>query len=216
MFRAVLFDFDGTLVDSYSAITASVNYVRQIRMRPSLEQNEVRKLVGYGLEQLMRDILPDSDPIENAKLYRAHHPSVMYTHTQLLPGVWDTLQSLHHKGIHLGVCSNKPSAITHKLIEALNLSSLFDAILGPEDSGEPKPHPRMLHLALEQMNIPISEALYIGDMTIDIQTARNANLPVWVVPTGSDDLETLVNAKPDRILKEMSELLPVLEQETSN
>lgn len=210
MYRAVLFDFDGTLADSYDAITASVNHVRRHHHLTELDANTVRELVGFGLEQLMADIVPEGDPHENAKIYRAHHPSVMFTHTRLLPGVWETLQRLHRDGVKLGICSNKPSGITRQLVESLKLSSLFDVVLGPEDSGEPKPSPKMLHLALEKLGVGSLESLYIGDMVVDIQTARNAVLPVWVVPTGSHSRETLEAAKPDRLLSSMSDVLPLL------
>jgi phosphoglycolate phosphatase len=210
MYRAVLFDFDGTLADSYDAITASVNHVRRHHGLTELDANTVRELVGFGLEQLMADIVPEGDPHENAKIYRAHHPSVMFTHTRLLPGVRELLQALNDQGVKLGVCSNKPSAITRQLVEALGLSSLFDAVLGPEDSGEPKPSPKMLHLAMTKLGVHALGTLYIGDMVVDIQTARNANLPVWVVPTGSHSRETLEAAKPDRLLSSMRDVLALL------
>src|SRR5689334_14426525 len=107
-FRAVLFDLDGTLADSYAAITASVNHVLQHHGQPTLTEAQVRGLVGHGLEHLMKVILPGVDPAAAAKLYREHHPSVLESHTKLLPGVEDGLKTLKQHGVKLGVCSNKP------------------------------------------------------------------------------------------------------------
>jgi phosphoglycolate phosphatase len=210
LFRAVLFDFDGTLVDSFAAITASVNYVRSHNGLPPMSEAAVKKLVGLGLPQLIADVVPDGDLQANVALYYSHHPTVMYDQTRLLPGATAALTALHGAGIKLAVCSNKSVTITRKLLEALQIAHFFDAALGPEDSGIPKPDPAMVHLALKIMGIKPSDALYVGDMSIDVETARNAGLVVWVLPTGSGDRESLVRAKPDRILESLTELAPAI------
>ena len=213
-YRAVLFDFDGTLADSYDAITASVNHVLAYRHKPALSAAVVRTKVGFGLDQLMADLIPDSDPAENAKIYREHHPSVMFSHTRLLPGAMALLQMLFDNGIPTGICSNKPVAITTALTESLGIASLVEVVLGPEDVVEPKPHPDMLIEAIERLGISRRESLYIGDMTVDLQTARAAQVEVWLVATGSNDWDTLEAAQPDRLLNDLNSvrnhLFPVL------
>jgi len=208
-FRAVLFDFDGTLADSYDAITASVNHVRTHRELEPLHEREVRTLVGHGLLQLMADVVPGSDPEANAALYREHHPSVMFELTRLLPDVLDVLQQLHAQGVRLGVCSNKPVAITRKLIAALAIDAYIplDAAFGPEDAQNPKPDPGMAFAAMKRLGVSVGETLFVGDMTIDIHTARAAGVNVWVLPTGSSDLHALQHAGPDRIMLRMAEML---------
>src|SRR5260221_1089491 len=120
-FRAVLFDFDGTLADSYAAITASVNHVLEHYDRPTLTEAKVRTLVGHGLKQLMDTVLPGIDPDAAARLYREHHPTGMKSHTKLLPGVVDGLVALKEAGIKLGVCSNKPAYFTRSLLGMLEI-----------------------------------------------------------------------------------------------
>ena len=210
LFRAVLFDFDGTLADSFTAIAASVNHVRAHNGLSPMTEDEVKKLVGRGLPQLIADVVPAGNHPANVALYYSHHPSVMFEQTRLLPGVLDSLIALHQAGVKLGVCSNKPSSITRKLVESLDIQQYFDATLGPEDSGIPKPDPAMLELALRMLGARTSEALYVGDMAIDIETARNAGMPVWVLPTGSGDRQSLLQAKPDRLLENMGELAPAM------
>ena len=209
-FRALLFDFDGTLADSYAAITASVNHVRQVHGLAPLPEEKIRHLVGHGLQQLMADVIPGGDPEADAKLYRTHHPSIMLTHTHLLPGVAEALAQLHQRGIKMAVCSNKPSSFTRPLLDYLKIAPYFDATLGPEDAGNPKPDPTMIRVALERLGVPTEEALYIGDMEVDIETARRAGVPVWVLPTGSNDVATLQQSHPDRIMRDMNDLLPAL------
>ncbi len=209
-YRGLLFDFDGTLADSYDAITATVNHVRSVHALPPLSKDQVRGLVGHGILQLMSDIVPGGDPAADAAIYQQHHPSVMFAHTQLLSGVADALLELHRRSVKLAVCSNKPVELTRKLLQALGVSSYFDAALGPEDAGKPKPHPEMVNMAIQKLNVSKEQALYIGDMVVDIETARNAGVDVWVVATGSNDEKTLLEGQPDKLLHSMKELLPAL------
>jgi phosphoglycolate phosphatase len=204
--RAVLFDFDGTLADSYPAITASVNHVRAAHGLAPLGVDDVRPHVGRGPELLMDSTVGQGAVARNLSLYRAHHPSVMREGTKLLPGVVAALEDLRHRGLRLAVCSNKPVKFTRQLLEWLGMTESFEVVLGPEDVPSPKPAPDMLLLALRRLGVPAGEALYVGDMVVDIQTARAAGVSVWVVPTGSDERTTLEAAGPDRILDGFNEL----------
>jgi phosphoglycolate phosphatase len=206
-FQAVIFDFDGTLADSYAAITASVNHVRTAHGLPPLEESLVRRSVGRGPEALLRDTVPQADVQAAVRMYRAHHPSVMRSGTRVLPGVEDTLAALYNSGLRLGVCSNKPGPFTRGLLDYLRLSSVIEAVIGPEDAPRPKPAPDMLLVTLQRLGVTPSSALYVGDMVVDIETARAAGVTVWVVPTGSEERDVLAAAKPDRLLPGFVELL---------
>jgi phosphoglycolate phosphatase len=208
--RAVIFDFDGTLADSYDAITASVNHVRAANGLPALPEAEVRKHVGRGLEKLLADLLPGTDPVRNVALYREHHVTIMRDGTRLLPGAREAVVALKESGRRLAVCSNKKVDFTRDLLDCLGLADCFDVVLGPDDVPHPKPAPDMILEALRRLAVPPAEALYVGDMDVDVQTARAAGVPVWVVPTGSADRATLGAARPDRILEGLAELARVL------
>jgi phosphoglycolate phosphatase len=204
--RAVFFDFDGTLVDSYAAITASVNHVRAAHNLSPLPEAEVRRCVGRGPYYLLEHTVPGVELPRDLLLYRQHHPSVLRLGTRLLPGAAETVALLHRAGLRIAVISNKPRDFTGQLLNYLGLSASVDLYLGPEDVALPKPAPDMLQSALRQLGVSSDETLYIGDMTVDIATARAAGVAVWVVPTGSDDPATLEAAKPDRILRDLQEL----------
>src|SRR5262249_29882559 len=152
-------------------------------------------------EALMRDTVPGADVAAAVRLYRAHHPSVMQAHTHLLPDVAETLTALHRSGLRLAVCSNKPAPFTRRLLDFLQLSPLIDVVTGPEDTPRPKPAPDMLLLTLRRLHVTPLSALYVGDMVIDIETARAAGVAVWIVPTGSQEKAELAAAKPDRLLR---------------
>jgi phosphoglycolate phosphatase len=206
--RAALFDFDGTLIDSYAAITASVNHVRAAHGLPPLPEDEVRRHVGRGPAHLLEHTVPGANLAADWPRYRAHHPSVMESGTRLLPGAAEVLAALRQGGRKVGVCSNKPRAFTVKLLAHLSLT--VDLVLGPEDVARPKPAPDMLLAALQRLALPADEVLYVGDMVVDIQTARDAGVAVWVVPTGSDERATLEAAHPDRLLRDLSEVVELL------
>ena len=139
--RAVIFDCDGTLADSYDAITASVNHVRAAHGLVDLSRDTVTKHVGRGLEKLLADLVPGTDPVQNAALYRAHHGSVIGPHTRLLPGARTVLEALKRAGRLLAVCSNKNVAFTRLLLQGLGIGSFFNVVLGPDDV----PHPEAAH-----------------------------------------------------------------------
>src|SRR6516164_2270935 len=115
--RAIIFDFDGTLVDSYPATAASVNHVRALRGLTPLSESEVRKHVGRGPAYLLEHTVPGTEVEVDLASYRAHHPSVLRSGTRLLPGVEPTLRRLHDSGLKLAVCSNKPQRFTLELVE---------------------------------------------------------------------------------------------------
>jgi 2-phosphoglycolate phosphatase len=210
IWRAVLFDFDGTLADSYPAITASVNHVRALHGLGPLSEPEVRRHVGYGAGHLLQKTVPVSDLEANAAAYRAHHPSVLRSGTRLLPGASEALQHLNRVGLKLAVCSNKPVTFTRDLLDILQVAQYFDAVLGPENVAHPKPAPDMLRAVLDRLHVKAGEALYVGDMDVDVRTARAAGVAVWVVPTGSCAADVLADAQPDRLLRDLHELTEYL------
>jgi phosphoglycolate phosphatase len=206
-YTAVIFDFDGTLADSYAAIACSVNHVRAGHKLPPLSVDEVKRHVGRGPEYLLTHTVPGGNLADDLAAYRAHHPSVMLTMTHLLPGVAELLPALHRLGKKIGLCSNKPRLFSEELLQHLGLADCFDAVLGVEDVPHPKPAPDMLLRAIERLGTPKERVLYVGDMIVDIQTARAAGVRVWVAPTGCHDRRTLEDAKPDRVLTDLREMV---------
>ncbi|HBI46507.1 MAG TPA: phosphoglycolate phosphatase [Planctomycetales bacterium] len=210
--RAVLFDFDGTLADSYPAITASVNHVRGLHGLPPLEIDEVKRWVGRGAGALLARTVPAGDLESNCAAYREHHPSVLHSGTCLLAGAAEILHLLHDRGLRLGLCSNKPVAFSRVLVEFLRIAPLLEVVLGPEDVAQPKPAPDMLLAALQRLGVAAAEALYVGDMSVDVETARGAGVKVWVVATGSEDRDALERARPDRLFSNLEEICEQLSE----
>jgi phosphoglycolate phosphatase len=205
--HAVIFDFDGTLADSYDAIAASVNYVRGRHGHPPLEVLQVRAWVGRGTQFLLKHTVPSVNLDTALAEYMEHHPKVLRSGTRLLPGVRETLTVLQLSGLELGVCSNKAKPFTLSLLDILDIARFFKAVVGPEDAALAKPAPDMLLAALKALARLPEEALYIGDMTVDVETARAAKVQVWAIATGSNDARALAAAAPDRLIVDFRELM---------
>jgi 2-phosphoglycolate phosphatase len=208
--RAALFDFDGTLADSFGGITASTNHVRTSYGLPPLPESVIREYVGFGLQNLMQVLVPDAPTAEAVERYREHHPSVMFAGTKLFPGVSDTLAELRRRGLKMAVCSNKLSGHTKQIVEHLGLTGFFDVVLGPNDVGAPKPDPVMLLEAVRRLGVSKDESVYVGDMAIDVHAGKAANLTVWLVPGGAAGLESPFAAGPDRVVDTFADLLELL------
>ena len=211
-YAAVLFDFDGTLADSYAAIACSVNHLRSRHGLDALSLEEVKRHVGRGPEYLLTHTIPDGRLAEDLACYRAHHPTVMLPLTQLLPGAAALVSALHRAGKKIGLCSNKPRVFSVELLQHFGMTALFDVVLGPDDVPLPKPAPDMLLCALARLKLAREQVLYVGDMVVDIETARSAGVRIWAVATGSDERRALEDAKPDRLLNDLQEMVAEMER----
>lgn len=204
--RGLLFDLDGTLVDSYRPIMESLNFVRASFNLPAYSLAEVKKMVGKGLEILIGEAIGKEFIEEGVLLFRGYYKEIFIEKTKLLPGVDDTVKDLFKRGYAMGVASNKPSNFTSEILRSLRIDSCFQVVVGPDHVSEAKPHPEMIDLALSKLNIAKQEALYIGDMVLDIETGRRAGVKVWVIPAGSSSRQELEEARPDRLLNHIKEL----------
>ena len=208
--KFVIFDFDGTLIDGYRAITESLNTVLRWQGQPTVTVDRVRYLVGTGLENLLAVFVARERLPEAVKVFRERFKEVCLTGSSLLEGVEEVLEKLKDSGIRLGVASNKPGDRVRDICDHLGISEYFEVMLGAMDVEELKPHPQMLEEAMRRMGAMASETLYVGDMHVDVQTARGANVRVACVLTGSGTHEQLTEAAPDAILGSLGELVKLL------
>ena len=128
-----------------------------------------------------------------------------------MSGVAETIPELARRGLRMGVCSNKHVEFTRQLVEALGLGSHFDCVLGPDNVDDrPKPDPAMLLEGLRRLEGSPPEAVYVGDMDVDVQTAKAAGMPVWLVLGGAIDAAEAARTTADMVLTTFSELLELL------
>jgi 2-phosphoglycolate phosphatase len=207
--RGIVFDLDGTLVDSFSAISESLNHARLKFGMPPLPATEVRHHVGRGLEVLIEELIGAQRIEPGVRLFRERYAEVFRRRTSALPGALDSLRVLRRHGYRLSVASNKPARFGEPILEALGMRPLLDAVQGPDLAGTTKPEPTMLRNCLSAMGLPARQGLYVGDMVLDVKTAACAGLPVVLVGGGASD-ETELRATGERYLDSVSELVDLL------
>lgn len=210
-YRAVLFDLDGTLVDSYTALAEAVNYARREFGLDSLPEERIRDFVGDGLEKLLQRAFElDDVPHEVRSAFESRYDQVCCGESRVLADVESTLEELQRLGVLMAVCTNKPTGFSKKILDFLNLSRRFEAIVGPDLAGARKPDAQHVLRTLESTGCSATQTLFVGDMPIDVEAARNSGLDVAVVSTGSSTLQQLVEAKPDHLLGRFSDVLLVV------
>lgn len=183
--RGVVFDLDGTLVDSFGAIAESANAARVALGLPPLPAPEITRHVGHGLWHLLGTVVGPEYVDRAVPLYREAHAKIYLDRTKALPGALESVRRLHAAGIRLAVASNKLSTFSRGILEHLGFAPFLDAVEGPDTAGATKPDPAMIRRCLAAMGIEAAEALYVGDMPLDVESARQAGVAVALVATGA-------------------------------
>ena len=206
-YRYALFDLDGTLIDSFQALTTAVNRTASEIGHPSLTLEQVRAIVGEGVERLLQKAFhSDRIPPETIASFERHYDEVCCEESRILAEVEQTLAWMKESRIRMAVCTNKLTSFSIKILEHLGLSHYFEAVVGPDSAGARKPDRRHVLFTLERIGARPDETLFIGDMPIDVEAARNASLDVAVIATGSSSTETLRASSPDHLLERFSDL----------
>jgi phosphoglycolate phosphatase len=198
---ALIFDLDGTLVDTAPDLLAAMNAVLTQQGRRTVDPETLRHMVGFGAASLIRQAMAATgDPVEEERLPKLVNDFVVHYGEHItdgsvpFPGVIETLTGLKKNGVPMGVLTNKPQELALPLLDALNMSSFFGAIHGAGRFSYVKPDPRVFHHVVEELagnsNAP---AVMVGDSTTDAKTARAANVPVILLSYGytPDPVETL-------------------------
>ncbi|TIO47428.1 MAG: phosphoglycolate phosphatase [Mesorhizobium sp.] len=189
--RAILFDLDGTLIDSAPDIAAAVNELLAGSDLPPLSVDQVKAMIGGGVRKLVERAFASSgapllaSALEEANramapIYRRHLTGL----TRLMPGVREVLTHFHLNGMAMGVVTNKPQLATREILLHFHLTEYLGAIVGGDAVTHLKPAPDALLLALDQLGVDPSEALMVGDSSSDVGAARAAGMPVVLQRSG--------------------------------
>jgi len=210
--KVVIFDLDGTLIDAYQAVDDSVNHVMQILGLPRVGKKQIVRSVGWGERHLLRQFIPPDKVKRGIWLYRRHHLKSLQRHSRLLPGAKRLLNYLKKRDYLLAVASNRADRFSRMVAKNLGIFSFFDCVLCRDKVKRPKPYPDILLGILKKFKIPPESALYVGDMTIDIEAGHKAGVKTIVVPTGSSSRLELKRLRPFRIVNRIYDVKAVLEQ----
>lgn len=188
--RAVLFDLDGTLLDTIGDLAEAANLMLAELGRPQRPLAEIHSFVGKGLPNLVRRCLTENaaateDEIEAAiSVFRRHYTVVNGLGTRIYPGILETLEALRARQCKLAVVTNKAGDFTLPLLERMGIAGHFEAVVSGDTLPVKKPDPAMLFHACELLGVAAGEALMIGDSANDALAARAAGMPVLLVTYG--------------------------------
>lgn len=208
MKRLIAYDLDGTLVDTLEDIAASANHMLDQIGRPRISRDQVRRYVGRGVYQLVKDCLDSDDHqrIEDGlKIYRAHYRQHMLDHTALYPRAVEVLEHFHSR-VQV-VITNKPNPYSREILEALGVDRYFLDIIAGDSPYPKKPDPSSLRALMQRVGASAAQTLFIGDSPVDIEAGRAAGVETVVVLHGLADMDELRAGSPSAIARDFTELL---------
>ncbi|HVJ45786.1 MAG TPA: HAD-IA family hydrolase [Luteolibacter sp.] len=210
----LIFDLDGTLVDSLPGIAASLNHALEVSGFPGHVHADVRRFIGNGSWVLAKRAAPAGTPdeviggIEAA--FKVHYDATWNLGTAPYAGVPELLVELQKRGHRLAVLSNKPHPFTRAIVDSLFPGITFDVVVGQRAGIPHKPDPAGAFEVVKAFGLPPEDCVLIGDSTIDLETARNAGIGSVAVTWGYHDRAPLEAASPDALVDDVASLLAAL------
>jgi phosphoglycolate phosphatase len=208
----IVFDLDGTLVDTAPDLIDTLNYTLKQRGLPVVPFETARPSIGGGARAMIENALAsrgrECAPADVDRLYAAfvaHYGEHVAARSRPFPHVEAALDQLAADGCRLAVCTNKLEWLSKRLLDALHLSERFAAICGQDTFGMQKPDPRIFRLTVERAGGKASHAIMVGDSVTDIRTARAAQVPVVAVDFGYTDVP-IASLQPDRVISSFAQL----------
>jgi len=215
MKKAVVFDLDGTLLDTLGDLTVAVNYALAMQGFPTWDDEAIREFVGNGVAHLIDQAIPaTASPVEKQqclKAFKKYYRQNIHGTTCPYPGIVELLAALKAGGLKTGVVSNKYEEAVRDLCD-LFFPDLIDAAAGDREGFRKKPAPDNLYRVLEQLGVIPEEAVYLGDSDVDVITARNAGTDCIAVLWGFRSRVHLEQAGAECLIAHPAELLGVLAQ----
>ncbi|GIO32757.1 MULTISPECIES: pyrophosphatase PpaX [Paenibacillus] len=213
MIDTVLFDLDGTIVDTNELIISSFMHVLEKHGLAPLTREEMIPKMGATLEQQLRHFSGLGDITALHKTYRSYNDEHHDAMVELFPHVEEVVRELHGKGIRLGVVTTKNKPGTIRVLDMFGLQKYMDAVITLNDVEHPKPHPEPVLKAVQLLGSDPARTLMVGDSPMDIQSAKAAGVLAAGVAWSLKGEKTLLEYKPDYILKDMHDLFSLVEQE---
>ena len=218
-FDLIMFDLDGTLIETAPEIADAVNDTLRHFDLPAVTQQQVNDWIGHGTRTLLIQALAfvgktevaavaasDSLPLIAAEFDR-NYQRRCGTRSHLYPQVRETLAALRDRGVKLAVVTNKEGRYTATVLNAHQITSVLDRVVSGDTLSTKKPDPAGIQSCLAQFGVPPNRALFVGDSSIDVATARNAGVAVWALPYGYNMGQPIEACSPDRVIADCSALL---------
>lgn len=216
MYRTVIFDLDGTLLDTIADLAAAGNSVCREYGWPEHSVEDYKPMVGHGMINLMSRFSPpdaqsETQIAETLRRFNVYYGAHSMDLTRPFPGVPEMLSRLKADGVQMAVYSNKADEFTTVLMERF-FPGIFAWVQGKKEGIPVKPDPSGLRGILAELHADLSETLYVGDSATDILTGHNAGLPVCAVTWGYRPRQSLENAAPETLADSVPQLEAAIRQ----
>jgi len=188
---AVVWDLDGTLVDSAADLATALNALLIEQGQHTHAVDQVRPMIGHGVAKLIeRGFRASGAPLGADELdalvprFMTLYTACATNQTQLVADARDVLEHFYHAGVPQGLCTNKPAGVTRQILQALDITGFFRSVIGGDSTAARKPDPLPLQTCLQELGAEPARALMIGDSGADVGAATAAGVPVLLVPDG--------------------------------
>jgi phosphoglycolate phosphatase len=207
--RGLLFDLDGTLIDSTADLVASGNWLRRQEGLGPLGAAQIGSYVGDGAETMVRRLLqrPEGDVDDQVEAYKRHYGEHCLEQTRLYPGVGSALEQLRARGYRMAVVTNKPERISRRILDGLNVGPCFGVVIGGNSCENKKPHPEPLLRACADIGVAPAHCVMIGDSRVDVEAGHNAGMASLGLLGGIGAEDLLRASGPEKLLDRFTELL---------
>lgn len=216
MKHAVIFDLDGTLLNTLGDLRAATNHALEVRGLPPHSMEEIRQFIGNGIRLLICRAMPEGTPeaeidaaLDDFKAYYAAH---IHDRTVPYDGIPQLLTALRKRGIKVAVLSNKIDSASQQLIEYF-FSGKTDVVFGEHVGVPRKPDPTSCRMVMQQLGVQPEQVLYVGDSGTDMQTAKNAGLYAVGVTWGFRSKEVLLKNGADVLVHRPEQILQILDSD---
>ena len=204
--RALLFDLDGTLIDTAPDIALALQRTLRWLGRPGVDMALVRGWIGDGARALLDKALGEASTDAQWEHFAYEYGAACGEASGLYPGVATMLERLGAAGVKLAVVTNKETRFAHRLLVKHGISAHFDVLVAGDSLPVKKPHPAGVHHALEALQVEPADAALVGDSVIDLRTARAAGVQAWLVTHGYGAADVESAERPERTFAGFSDL----------
>ena len=205
--KLFIFDLDGTLVDAYRAIERSLNHTLKNFSYPEVAYRAVKRSVGRGDEAFINNFFPLKQRKKALDIYRRHHQESVLRHSRLMVNARGLLSALKKKNKMVAIASNRPQEFTNKIVNKLNIDSYFNWVLCADTVGSLKPDPKIINTIVDRFGVARKHTVYIGDMDIDLETAKRAKVDAVFIKGGSSNPDQVKKYKNKTTVSSLKEVL---------
>lgn len=207
MIRLVMYDLDGTLIDTASEISAALNLTLTEFGATAVDEESVRAWIGHGAVKLVEKAWQTMEPGVGLPMmmttFTRHYHETVGTSSEPYPYVIETLRQIEALGIKQAVITNKESTFTSQVLQMHGLDDFFDLVISGDTLPVRKPDPAVIQHCLETLNETSASSLFVGDSDIDVATAKGAGVQCWVVPYGYNAGRDIAKAGADRLIADL-------------